>query len=212
MKLPYTLAAILLIATKIVAFAPTTFRKAIGTSLATSINRTVKDTAIEPNERITDYMHRVAELSSMLNACTSQMAEVKDAMIELKNLQLSDPSLPSLSCTLTSKRAYFKNALAEVKAAVDCFGPNSREAKMAWDYLNDVDLQQTEVDAGHPSYRYNSKAVHSHHKYDAVVDTEMLSEAIQALETIESVAHFVNKENDLLYRFIWKNYQAELAP
>jgi hypothetical protein len=151
-------------------------------------------------------MHRISSLSSLLNLLKDRMAEIKEEIIQLKNLEESDPSV----FTISSKTESFKRSLAQVKAAIDSFGPNSPEAKIAWDHLHGVGVpSQTGKDDQHT---YNEKALHSHHNYNSVVDTAMLSDAISALEKLESISNFIDLENDILYNFIWKEYQDELSP
>lgn len=205
MKLLVSFAGLVLIVTKTAAFTPKTFihREKIKCFATTPSDKPVKS---EPSKRIYDYMHRISSLSSLLNLLKDRMIEIKEEIIQLKNLEESDPSV----FTVSSKTEAFKSSLAEVKASIDSFGPNSPEAKIAWDYLHGVGVPSLKGQVDH--HTYSEKALHSHHNYNAVVDTDMLRGAVNALETIESITNFIDLENDLLYNFIWKEYQDELTP
>jgi len=205
MKLFVSSLCIVLVITKTKAFTPTTFvqRDKVVCFASTPSNKPVKS---EPNQRIYDYMHRISSLSSLLNLLKDRMVEIKEEIIQLKNLEESDPSV----FTISSKTESFKRSLAEVKATIDSCGPNSPEAKIAWDHLHGVGVPSLTGKDDH--HTYNEKALHTHHNYNAVVDTAMLLDAISALEKIESIANFIDLENDILYNFIWKEYQDELSP
>ena len=94
-----------------------------------------------------------------------------------------------------------RRAVAEAKAAVDTFGPDSAEARLAW---KDVDKATEEYQhneqAGdkpwqsHPSYRYSAAHLLAHHNYNAVVDSKVLSDAAWSIDQLDALTHFVNVE------------------
>ena len=91
--------------------------------------------------------------------------------IKLKNLEQRDPHVGDTS------DEDLKKTVAEAKAAIDAFGPDSPEAKCAWE-----DLDSNSV--SHPSYRYSEQAVMHRHSYDTIVDTALLQDCIKSVENL----------------------------
>jgi len=143
-----------------------------------------------------DYAGEVRALAYLLQDTKEKLSQMKALASNLKQLELSDPSLSKLP----AEAAPLKTVIAEAKAAMEAEGPNSPEAIKAWENVeNCVDTVdgtgECSVDS---TYRYSAKALKAHHYYDAVVDSEFLEEAVQALDTLDSLRRFIQIENNRL--------------
>lgn len=147
-----------------------------------------------------DYVNHIESLSHLLSDTKEKLAKMKLLAAELKELESVDPSLSDLGSGREAEN--LRKALAEAKAACDAYGPNSPEAKVAW---MDLELAAEHHEGGdrHPSYRYSAAALKAHHYYNAAVDPGLLSDAVEALETIEVLSHFVEVEKNRLEEQPW---------
>lgn len=156
---------------------------------------TTTTTAATPQEiKQLDYASQVRGLAMLLQETRQKMAQIKDMAANLRNMELHDPSLAKLP----NEAEPLKSVLAEAKAAMEAHGPNSLEALKAWSRVEDcVDEQECLVEPT-SSYRYSAAALKAHHYYDAAVDAEFLQEAVDAMETIDSLRRFIQVEHKRL--------------
>jgi len=147
-----------------------------------------------------DYYDHIRSLSYLLKEINPKLAQMKQLVTQIKFMELKDPSLARLPDGSTGA---LKTALADAKAAVDVYGPSSAEAKKAWDKLDscfamneDGVLEVTEECDIEPNatYRYSARALKAHHLYNAVIDTTLLEESLQALDMIDGLDKFVSVE------------------
>jgi len=170
----------LFLLTAALAVAPTTdafvapFRKAARSS-----------TALADTAHNVVYSHTIRALASILQDTKQNLTELEALAKKLKSLETMDPAVAENSNDV------LKQTVAEAKAAVDRFGNDSPQAEQAW---KDVDAG----DISHPSFRYTESAVNHHHSYDAVVDTALLEDAIQSVEKLLALDHFVEIERERL--------------
>ena len=138
-----------------------------------------------------EYMARIKTLSSMMENLQVEIEVMKVVIEQLAELETKDPGVSGIFGADES----FKMALAEAKAASDAFGPYSLEANEAWETLNAVAEEKSPNADNH--FRYSGKALESHHNYNAVVDTQMLCDALVAMDKLQGFARFVKLEEDL---------------
>lgn len=50
----------------------------------------------------------------------------------------------------------------------------------------------------HPSVRYSAAAIKAHHNFNAVLDTQLLQDAVDAIEKLETLDHFAQVEHKRL--------------
>ena len=149
-----------------------------------------------------DYNGKIRSLHYLLEDTNWSMQQMKRLIKEIKELDLKDPSLARLP--EGGHGDALKSALSDAKAAVEVHGASSAEATKAWDKLDscfgsnaDGVLEysdECDIDSEPSSYRYSAAALKAHHLYNAVVDTELLDEALQALGMLKGLTKFVNIE------------------
>lgn len=142
-----------------------------------------------------DYAVKVRALNLLLEDTAEKLSQIKQLAIDLKELEIEDPTLSKLPATASG----LKTALQEAKAATEVHGVDSPESEAAW---NEVDFC-TEVMGGvecnvDSMYRYSAAALKAHHVYDAVVDATLLQEAEEAVGVLESLRKFVRIETSRL--------------
>ena len=143
-----------------------------------------------------DYATEVRALAYLMQETKEKFSQMKALAVNLKEMELSDPSLTKLP----PESAALKTVIAEAKAAMEAKGPNSPEAVKAWENVeNCVDAPDGSGECSVDSaYRYSAAALKAHHYYDAVVDSKFLEEAIQAMDTLDSLRRFIQVENNRL--------------
>jgi hypothetical protein len=117
-------------------------------------------------------------------------------------MELDDPTLsklPSLSASSS-----LKTVLTEAKAVAEVNGPNCKEALAAWDAVEscvntvrNVGGEEEECSV-ESMYRYSAAALKAHHYYDAIIDSEFLQEAVNAIDTLDGLRRFVHVEDNRL--------------
>lgn len=118
----------------------------------------------------------------------------------IMNMELEDPKATKLG-KMSDAMA---TALAEAKAADDVYGPNSEEARIAWDEAERVSrlgptTLTTMASPGHhasSTHRYMETALTSHHYYATVVDPQTLSQTIDAIGKLEHLERLVRMERN----------------
>mmetsp|Transcript_46540 Transcript_46540/g.68786 ORF Transcript_46540/g.68786 Transcript_46540/m.68786 type:complete len:211 (-) Transcript_46540:128-760(-) len=146
------------------------------------------------NSHMEDYVTQVHAMSRLLEGTKEKMHQIKNLATKLKELELADTSLSDIGSGPQADA--LRHTVAEAKAACDAFGPNSKEARLAW-----VDLQLAAENhklLSHPTYRYSAAAIKAHHYYNAVVDGQLLTEAIDAVDSIQTLSRFVEVEKNRL--------------
>ena len=142
-----------------------------------------------------DYSIQVRALAQILQTNKETLHQIKTLAGNIKQMELNDPSLTKLP----SDASNLKTVLSEAKAAAEVNGPNSPEAIRAWDSVeNCVDAVNGEECSVDSMYRYSAAALKAHHYYDAVIDSEFLQEAIDAVETLDGFRRFVQVERNRL--------------
>ena len=142
-----------------------------------------------------DYGIQVRALAQLLQGNKETLNQIKTLAANIKQMELTDPSLSKLP----SEASKLKTVLSEAKAAAEVNGPNSPEAIKAWDAVEgcveSVNGDECNVES---MYRYSAAALKAHHYYDAVIDSEFLQEAVDAVETLDSFRRFVQVERNRL--------------
>eukprot|EP00563_Minutocellus_polymorphus_P018335 CAMPEP_0197718500 /NCGR_PEP_ID=MMETSP1434-20131217/2634_1 /TAXON_ID=265543 /ORGANISM="Minutocellus polymorphus, Strain CCMP3303" /LENGTH=193 /DNA_ID=CAMNT_0043303165 /DNA_START=126 /DNA_END=708 /DNA_ORIENTATION=+ len=146
-----------------------------------------------------EYTTQIEEMSRLLAESNENLARIKELAENIKDLEIQDITLADLGSS--PEASMLRRAVAEAKAAVDTFGPNSAEARLSW---KDVDKATEEYQyneqsgekpwQSHPSYRYSAAHILAHHNYNAVVDSKVLSDAAWSIDQLDALAHFVNIE------------------
>jgi hypothetical protein len=190
-------AAVLLMASRATSFVPVVSTFASTRSVSSSALNA--DDATKQSPKV-DYVNHIESLSQLLKETKDKLNKMKRLAAELKQLEITDPSLSDLGSGKEAEN--LRKALAEAKAACDAYGPNSPQAKVAWMDL-ELAAEHHESSEIHPSYRYSAAALKAHHYYNAAVDPQLLSNAVDALETIEVLSHFVEVEKNRLEEQPW---------
>jgi CP12 domain len=156
------------------------------------------DGSTSGEKRETDYAHQVSSLAYLLHDTHEKIDQIKQLVASIKALELDDPSLAKLGAAGGSHD--LKVALRESKAAVDLYGPGSREADEAWSRVEecasaDADDEGCSVDT---LYRYSAAAIKAHHLYDAVIDSSLLQAAMDGIGTLERLRSSIQIENQRL--------------
>jgi hypothetical protein len=156
------------------------------------------DLSTSEEKRETDYAHQVSSLAYLLHDTHEKLEQIKQLVASIKGLELDDPSLAKLGATGESHD--LKLALRESKAAVDPYGPGSREADEAWSRVEecaaaDAEDEGCSVDT---MYRYSAAAIRAHHLYDAVIDSSLLQAAMDGIGTLERLRSSIQIENQRL--------------
>jgi hypothetical protein len=139
-----------------------------------------------------DYYNQVHFLAALLNDTKEKIVQMKSLTASIKDLELADPSLAKLE----GDDEDVKKALAEAKAAMEVHGPGSPEALQAWEALEEcATSQECSIES---NYRYSAAALKAHHYYNAVMDTTLLTEAIDAFDTIMGLEKYVTVEKSRL--------------
>ena len=81
-----------------------------------------------------EYENKVKALSQMLTKTKAELEEVKNLADELKGVKLAAPSVTAAA----PNEVAMKEALDAARAATDKFGPQSNEAKLAWETVEEV--------------------------------------------------------------------------
>lgn len=152
---------------------------------------------ISPSEsRKIDYVIQINFLSCLLDETKEKLTQMRELVSQLRSLELSDPSLSKLGPDSEG----LKKALQEAKAAMEVHGPGSPEAEKAWEVLEGCVDEEGEcsIDAVASTNRYSAAALKAHHYYDAVVDPELLTESLDAFDSIEALGNFVQVEKNRL--------------
>ena len=151
-------------------------------------------------KRETDYAHQVSSLAYLLHDTHEKLDQIKQLVSSITALELDDPSLAKLGSTGGSHD--LKVALRESKAAVDLYGPGSREADDAWTRVEECAAADA-VDEGcavDTLYRYSASAIKAHHLYDAVIDSSLLQAAMDGIGTLERLRSSIEIENQRLQK------------
>lgn len=143
-----------------------------------------------------DYATQVSALSYLLQDTREKLDQMRVLASNIKKLELKDKSLTKLP----PNSASLKTALEEAKAAKDVHGASSPEAIKAWEEVEHcADSINGEDECNIESmYRYSAAALKAHHYYDAVIDAAFLQEAVEALDTLDSLRRFIRIENNRL--------------
>ena len=139
-----------------------------------------------------DYRNQIRAFAALMTETKEKFKEMSRLAEQLKELELTDPSLTSLGSN--PEAVGIRRALSEAKAAQDVYGPHSPEADAAWDALEGCFNEEECPVESNGRYRYSAAALRAHHNYDAVVDAKLLHEAIAAFESIESLGKFIKLE------------------
>ena len=140
-----------------------------------------------------DYRNQIRAFAALMTEAKDKLKEMRRLAEQLKELELTDPSLTSLGSNLEAES--IRRALSEAKAAQDVYGAHSPEADDAWNALEGCfNEEECPLESQHGRYRYSAAALRAHLTYDAVVDAKLLDEAIVAFESIESLRKFVKLE------------------
>ena len=158
--------------------------------------------AIQPTSTLThdesislDYKYQVNALTRLLDETKEKMEQIKTLAVSIQEMELDDPSLSKLP----PEMAPLKTVLREAKAASEVHGPSSPEAIAAWEAVEGCVGSANGGECSVESmYRYSAAAIKAHHYYDAVIDTEFLQEAIDAVDTISSLRRFIRVESNRL--------------
>lgn len=158
-----------------------------------------------------NYYDRIRSLSSLLEETNSNLGKMKQLVLQVKAIELKHPSLARIPVDNPGgSGAQLKVALADAKAAMEVYGPSSPEAERAWAVIDIcfetnedgmLELKEesdVEANSASSSYRYSAAALEAHHAYDAVIDTALLEESVEALGTIEGLAKCVGLEKQRL--------------
>jgi hypothetical protein len=148
-----------------------------------------------------DYALQVGALARLLRESQETMSHIKALATNLKQMELDDPTLSKLPASRASSS--LRTVLSEAKAAAEVNGPNSKEALAAWDAVescvNAVNGGGVEEECSVESmYRYSAAALKAHHYYDAIIDSELLQEAVNAIDTLNALRRFVHVEDNRL--------------
>jgi len=145
-----------------------------------------------------DYLVEINGLSVLLEETSLARSRMRDLVSRLRDLELSDPSLSKLGAESEGLR----RALQEAKAAIEVHGPGSADADAAWKNLEGCAEEHGGGECNADDYlgndRYSAAALKAHHYYDAVVDPELLSESLDALDSVEALSKFVKVEKNRL--------------
>lgn len=145
-----------------------------------------------------DYALQVKSLSSLLQETQGKMDQIKALSTSLLKMELEDPSLSKIP----DAAAGLKSLLSEAKAAAEVNGPNSPQALEAWtnveSCLDTLNGFECILPDGSSNFRYSAAALKAHHYYDAVVDSVLLQEAVEAITTIDGLRRFVKVEDSRL--------------
>ena len=183
------IAAILLAASSVASFAP------VMTHSPHSATALVAGTSTQFCREV-DYVQDMEALDELLQATRMNLGMIKDLAEQLKELELQDPSLSDLGSSPDAEA--LRKAVAEAKAACDVYGPESKEARLTWEEVDAAADHHAKREESHSSYRYSAAALKAHHDYNAVVDAQLLADAMEAVDKIEALALFVEVEKKRL--------------
>lgn len=144
-----------------------------------------------------DYLNQIRSLDMLLSESKERLSQMKVLASQVKKMELDDPDLAKLG----DDDKGLKKALAAARAAADVHGPDSSEARVAWESLEACadELGECPVDGGAPDpTRYSAAALKAHHYYDAVVDSKLLQDAVDAFGAIERLGDYVRLERKRL--------------
>ena len=145
-----------------------------------------------PPDHADDYRNQIRAFAALVAETKDKLKEMSRLAEQLKELELTDPSLTSLGSDPEAEG--IRRALSEAKAAQDVYGSHSSEADAAWEALEGCLNEEECPVESNGRHRYSAAALRAHHTYDAVVDAKLLDEAIAAFESIESLGKFVKLE------------------
>lgn len=147
-----------------------------------------------------DYANQVNYLATLLKQSKETLSQIKQLTGSLQQLELDNPNLAKLG----EGNESLKKALSEAKAAMEVHGAGSEEATSAWNVVGEcIEQEECDVDS---NYRYSAASLEAHHYYNAVMDTSLLKEAVDALETIEGLGNYVQVEKSRLDKMMIKPY------
>lgn len=199
------------------------------TSSSTRLHQVSTTATTTPGELVA-----AAEYATLIHSLATQTQELRQAIYHLKDtahqLQTLEIQHPRVSnWALGEVSSDLKAALAQAKASDDVYGPQSDHAYWKWRNVEDVVLERLDVNcidgeiaavadedngsdktskkatAANSNVRYLMTALEQrHHDYSAVVDTESIQAAVDALGTIE---HF-----DRLVRFEVERMKVSATP
>ena len=151
-----------------------------------------------------DYSACIEEMAQLLDESRDKLERIKELADTIKTLEREDITLADLGDSPNA--SMLRKSVAEAKAAVDAYGPDSAQAHVAWkdvdkatdEYLHHVKKEDGDSDDGgwqsHPSYRYSAANLLAHHNYNAIVDSKVLEDGIWSVDQLNALAHFVNVE------------------
>eukprot|EP00562_Extubocellulus_spinifer_P016666 CAMPEP_0178559372 /NCGR_PEP_ID=MMETSP0697-20121206/10909_1 /TAXON_ID=265572 /ORGANISM="Extubocellulus spinifer, Strain CCMP396" /LENGTH=218 /DNA_ID=CAMNT_0020192539 /DNA_START=19 /DNA_END=675 /DNA_ORIENTATION=- len=177
-------------------------------SRATAVSVTSSSTSLHSRSSVDfcneiDYSACIDEMAQLLDETKDKLARIKELADNIKTLEREDITLADLGDAPTA--SMLRKSVAEAKAAVDGYGPDSAQARLAWkdvdkasdEYLHHVKQEDIGDDTKwqtHPSYRYSAANLLAHHNYNAIVDSKILEDGIWSIDQLSALAHFVNVE------------------
>ena len=117
-----------------------------------------------------DYDEKVKALASLLKEQQDKISSIKSLAEELRGVKLSKPSSGASSVDIPE----MKDALKEAKEATKKFGMDSREAKLAWETVEEIASSDV------------SEAIKGSLEDECLVDTIDACEAIEAMQAVLS--------------------------
>lgn len=141
-----------------------------------------------------DYAQQVSALAYLLHDTTERMGQIQTLVASLRDLELDDPALAKWDDALGAAGP-LKTALQEAKAAAEVHGPTSPEAGVAWDRVEECAAEGDAECSVDTQYRYSAASLKAHHLYDAVIDSSLLREALDALGTLDGLRRSIRIEH-----------------
>mmetsp|Transcript_24551 Transcript_24551/g.36010 ORF Transcript_24551/g.36010 Transcript_24551/m.36010 type:complete len:210 (+) Transcript_24551:58-687(+) len=150
-------------------FGPTSKEARVAWDIVEEMDASDNSGAYEPVAPASDYEEKVAALSSILSEQQEKVQSIKTLVSEIKNIKLAPAGASSAPDSVAMKKA-----LDEAKAAVEEFGADSSEAKLAWETVEEVASSN------------NSAAT------IPGLDEECLVETLEACEALDEITRVVN--------------------
>jgi hypothetical protein len=136
-----------------------------------------------------DYAHTVDALARELSLAHERLKKIEILSSRLKEMETRDSKIASIK-----KHDSLLRAVAEAKAAIELHGTTSCQAKMAFKEVDALAIGRQPAEESKPSYRYSESSIRSHHAYNAIVDSVLLQESMEAIAKILVLEHFVKVE------------------
>ena len=110
-----------------------------------------------------DYRNQIRAFAALMTETKYKLKEMRQLADQLKELELTDPSLTSLGSNPEAEG--IRRALSEAKAAQDVYGAHSPEADEAWYALEGCFNEEECPLESNGQYRYSAAALRAHHTY-----------------------------------------------